>query len=251
MIATVDESGGPQEFVTSGLSPEVVGRLTSCQPDRLRMFEYLRDQEAPLRVEDFLAHLRSLCLSPEQGLCWTFQGTPMRHRGRALGKLLRGGQGEAQPKKDITAFGILPLSENTRERRMRAPKLQAVAGDAKSRADDEFVARGSHLPYRPARGGHTFPPAPVPSRFPALYGTDVSVYRRPEALDGVALIRQTLAEEVGEKGVRLSFWFSHLVNLHVLDDLHETEKRPPTDAPAPPPPGRTLPLCGASRAAAA
>lgn len=68
-----------------------------------------------LRFLLFPAHLRSLGLSPELGLCRTFQGTTMRHRGRALGKLLRGGQGEAQPKKDVTAFGILPLSENTRK----------------------------------------------------------------------------------------------------------------------------------------
>ena len=90
MITTVDESGGPREFVTSGLSTEEVHGLTSCQPDGLRLFEYLRDQEAPLRVDDFPAHIRSLGLSSELGLCRTFQGTPIRHRGAHMGNFFVG-----------------------------------------------------------------------------------------------------------------------------------------------------------------
>ncbi len=90
IITTVDESGGPREFVTSGLSTEDVQRLTNCLPDGLVLFEYLRDQEAPLRVEDFPAHVRSLGLSPELGLCRTFQGTPMRHRGAHMGNFFVG-----------------------------------------------------------------------------------------------------------------------------------------------------------------
>ena len=80
-ITTVDASGGPQEFVTSGVSAEVELRLTSYLPDGLVLFEHLRDQEAPLRLEDFPAHLRSLGLSEKMALCRTFLGTPMRHGG--------------------------------------------------------------------------------------------------------------------------------------------------------------------------
>ena len=48
VIATVDASGGPHEFVASGLSAEEELRLTNCQPDGYMLFEHLLDQEAPL-----------------------------------------------------------------------------------------------------------------------------------------------------------------------------------------------------------
>lgn len=63
VITTVDESGGPRELVTSGLSTEEVLRVKDCRPDGLKLLEHLRDQEAPLRLEDFPGHLRSLGLS--------------------------------------------------------------------------------------------------------------------------------------------------------------------------------------------
>ncbi|MCY4384219.1 MAG: hypothetical protein OXE44_13830 [Nitrospinae bacterium] len=81
MISTVDESGGPKEFVTSGLNAEEELRLTNCRPDGLILFEHLRDQEAPLRLGDFPGRLRSLGLSKEPGLYRTFQGTLVRYRG--------------------------------------------------------------------------------------------------------------------------------------------------------------------------
>ena len=90
MITTVDESGDPREFVTSGLSTEEELHLTSCLPDGLVLFGHLRDQEAPLRVDDFPAHLRSLGLSGELGLCRTFLGTPMRHGGAHVGNFFVG-----------------------------------------------------------------------------------------------------------------------------------------------------------------
>ena len=80
----------PQEFVTSGLSAEEELHLTNCQPDGLKLFEHLRDREAPLRLDDFPAHLRSLGLSAELGLCRTFRGTPMRHLGVHMGNFFIG-----------------------------------------------------------------------------------------------------------------------------------------------------------------
>ena len=80
-----DEAGGPREFVSSGLSAEEVHRLTSFRPDGLRLFEYLRDQEAALRLGDFPGHIRSPGLSGELGHCRNFQDTPIRHRGAHMG----------------------------------------------------------------------------------------------------------------------------------------------------------------------
>ena len=76
-----DEAGGPREFVSPGLSAEEVHRMTSCRHDGLRLFEYLRAQEAALRLEDFPGHIRSPGFSEELGHCRNFQDTPIRRRG--------------------------------------------------------------------------------------------------------------------------------------------------------------------------
>ena len=131
MITTVDESGGPREVVTSGVSTEEVHSLTSCLPDGLRLFEYLRDQEAPLRVDDFPAHIRSLGLSEEMALCRTFQGTPMRHRGAHVGNFFvgdkEGGEGFTDEDEELlvlfasqAAGAIANARAHLEERRARA-----------------------------------------------------------------------------------------------------------------------------------
>ena len=51
IIAAVDEAGRPREFVMSGLTPEQERAITGWLPDGLRLFEHLRDLEAPLRCE--------------------------------------------------------------------------------------------------------------------------------------------------------------------------------------------------------
>ena len=83
-IATIDGTGASREFVTSRLSTEEVDRLTTCQPDGLKLFEYLRDQEAPQWVEDFPAHIRSLGLSPDLDLPGHADALPRRARGQLL-----------------------------------------------------------------------------------------------------------------------------------------------------------------------
>ncbi|MCY4488391.1 MAG: response regulator [Deltaproteobacteria bacterium] len=81
VITTVDEAGQPQDFVTSGLSGEAEQRLAGWLPDGLRLFEHLRDQEAPLRLDDFPGYVRSLGLATDRIAVKTLQATPMRHRG--------------------------------------------------------------------------------------------------------------------------------------------------------------------------
>ena len=136
MITTVDESGGLREFVTSGLSAEEVHRLTSCLPDGLVLFEYLRDQEAPLRVDDFPAHIRSLGLSPELGLCRTFQGTPIRHQGAHMGNFFvgdkEGGEGFTEEDEELLvlfasqAAGAVANARAHREERRARAGLEAL-----------------------------------------------------------------------------------------------------------------------------
>ena len=89
VIATVDEAGEAQNFVTSGLAPEEA-RQTAAWPDAWRLFEHLLELEAPLRLTDLGDYVRSLGLAPGLIPCRTFQGTPMRHGGVNVGNFFLG-----------------------------------------------------------------------------------------------------------------------------------------------------------------
>ena len=83
-IATMDESGTPQDFVTSGFTEEEHHRLAEWS-DGPQLFEHFRDLQGPLRIADVPAYVRGLGFSPERLPSKTFQGTPMRHRGQHVG----------------------------------------------------------------------------------------------------------------------------------------------------------------------
>ena len=83
-IATIDETGPPREFVTSGLTEEEHRNMVEW-PDGPRLFEFFRDLQGPLRIPDVPAYVRSLGFSPDRLPSKTFQGTPMRHRGVHVG----------------------------------------------------------------------------------------------------------------------------------------------------------------------
>ena len=83
-IATTEEGGRPQDFVTSGLTPEEHRQLVEW-PDGPRLFEHFRDLSGPLRIADMPGYLRSLGFSPHALPSKTFQGTPMRHLGAHVG----------------------------------------------------------------------------------------------------------------------------------------------------------------------
>ena len=83
-IATIDEAGAPQDFVTSGFTEEE-HRAMAEWSDGPRLFEHFRDLEGPLRIADVPAHVRALGFSPDRLPWGTFQGTPMRHRGEHVG----------------------------------------------------------------------------------------------------------------------------------------------------------------------
>ena len=83
-IVTFDETGTPQDFVTSGMSEDERRRMEEW-PDRLRLFERFRDLPGPLRLSNFRAFVQSL------GFTWDLQPfdtgmcTPMRHLGAQVG----------------------------------------------------------------------------------------------------------------------------------------------------------------------
>ncbi len=83
-IATIDEAGAPQDFVTSGFT-EDEHRAMAEWADGPRLFEHFRDLDGPLRIADVPGHVRALGFSPDRLPWGTFQGTPMRHRGEHVG----------------------------------------------------------------------------------------------------------------------------------------------------------------------
>ena len=95
-IATIDEAGAAQDFVTSGFTAEEHRKLVEW-PDGPRLFEYFRDLPGPLRLADVPDYVRSLGFSPDRLPSKTFQGTPMRHRGVHVGNFYlvekEGGEG--------------------------------------------------------------------------------------------------------------------------------------------------------------
>ena len=89
VITTIDETGQPQDFVTSGFSPDEERLLMEWEP-ALRFFEHLRDLSGPLRLADLPTYVRSIGYAPHPMLPKTFQSTPMRHRGVHVGTFFLG-----------------------------------------------------------------------------------------------------------------------------------------------------------------
>ena len=84
LIATTDEKGEVQEFVSSGFT-EAEHRQFVEWSDGPRLFAHLRDLPGPIRLADLPAFVRSLGFSADLMRSKTFQGTPMRQRGKHVG----------------------------------------------------------------------------------------------------------------------------------------------------------------------
>ena len=84
VITTLDDAGQPQDFVSSGFTPDEHQQLADW-PDGPRLFEHLRDLPGALRLRDLPGYVRARGFSADLMRAKTFQGTPMRHRGVAVG----------------------------------------------------------------------------------------------------------------------------------------------------------------------
>ncbi|MCY4608882.1 MAG: ATP-binding protein [bacterium] len=84
VIATVDETGAPGDFVFLGFTPEEQLELYTW-PEHARLFEHFRGLPGPLRLDDLSAYVRALGIEPVPAFSRTFQGTPMRHHGVDVG----------------------------------------------------------------------------------------------------------------------------------------------------------------------
>ena len=83
-IATMDDSGQCEEFVTSGFTQDEHRQMTAW-PDAPRLFEHFRDLPGALRLRDLNSYVRSYGFSTDLIPSNSFLGTPMRHRGAHVG----------------------------------------------------------------------------------------------------------------------------------------------------------------------
>ena len=84
VLVGIDEAGEPQDFLTSGFTPEEELELAAW-PHSLRLFEHLRGLPGPVRLADLAGYVRDLGIEPARMFSRSFQGTPMRHRGAGVG----------------------------------------------------------------------------------------------------------------------------------------------------------------------
>ena len=90
-IATIGDSGEPEDFVSSGYTADEHGQIVEWV-EGLRLFEHFRDLEGTVGVSDLPALARSLGMAPQPFLPQTIQATPMRHRGVNVGSFFLGGK---------------------------------------------------------------------------------------------------------------------------------------------------------------
>jgi len=84
VMATVDDSGRPQRFLTSGFAPDDHRGMEEWVEGR-RLFEHLREIPGPLRIRNLPGYVQSLGLSAPVLPGKTLQGTRIRHRGVDMG----------------------------------------------------------------------------------------------------------------------------------------------------------------------
>ena len=91
VITTLDGSGRPQDFVTSGMTDDERRAYQDFLPEGLLVYQYLSGLEGPLRVSDYGSHLASVGLSnfspvPVSSLLIA----PIRHMGESVGTIALG-----------------------------------------------------------------------------------------------------------------------------------------------------------------
>ena len=91
VITTLDGSGRPQDFVTSGMTDHERQEYEDFLPEGLLVYRYVSELDGPLRVSDYGNHLASMGLSnfspvPVSSLLIA----PIRHMGESVGTIALG-----------------------------------------------------------------------------------------------------------------------------------------------------------------
>ena len=139
VIAIIGESGQPEEFVTSGFTPDEHQLMTNW-PGGPRLFEHFRRLPGPLRLPDLGGYVQSLGFSLDQARPKTFQGMPIRHGGVHVGNFFLGdkaGGGEftGEDEEVLVVFASQAATAVANARRYRA--------EQRARADLEALVNTS------------------------------------------------------------------------------------------------------------
>jgi len=93
VMTLLDEAGGVQHFLSSGMTGEEAGQLW-LTPDRWELFESLTGISEPVRVPDLVEHVRALGFTefsiPLPVAVFRFMASPMLHRGARVGHVFVG-----------------------------------------------------------------------------------------------------------------------------------------------------------------
>ena len=85
-LLTYEQSGGIQEFITSGISAEELERLR-VSPKGLGLLAHMNEIREPLRLADISSHPSSVGFPENHPPMKTFLGMPIRHRGEHVGNI--------------------------------------------------------------------------------------------------------------------------------------------------------------------
>ena len=85
-LLTYEQSGGIQDFITSGLSDEEIERL-NVSPKGLGLLGHMNEIREPLRLADISRHPKSVGFPENHPPMKTFLGMPIRHRGEHVGNI--------------------------------------------------------------------------------------------------------------------------------------------------------------------
>ncbi len=93
VMTLLDDAGGVQDFLSSGMTGEEAGQLW-LTADRWRLFESLTGISEPVRVPDLVEHVRALGFTeftiPLPVEVFRFMASPMFHRGARVGHVFVG-----------------------------------------------------------------------------------------------------------------------------------------------------------------
>ena len=93
VMTLLDDAGGVQDFLSSGMTGEEAGQLW-LTPDRWELFESLTGISEPVRVPDLVEHVRALGFTefsiPLPVAVFRFMASPMLHRGARVGHVFVG-----------------------------------------------------------------------------------------------------------------------------------------------------------------
>ena len=140
-ITTIDDSGAPLDFVSSGFTEEQHRNMTEW-PEGPQFFTFVRDLSGPLRIPDMLAYARSLGFSADFIPPKNFQGTPMRHLGAHVGNFYLGDKEGGEAFTDADAEVLLLFAAQAAAAIAHA---RAYRDEQRARADLEALIETSPI----------------------------------------------------------------------------------------------------------